>query len=448
MPKKADARYAKDYRPIACCTTLYKIISKVITHRLHQVIGEVINQAQSGFIPGRHIADNIILATELIRGYGRSHISPRCVIKVDIRKAYDSVEWSFLEGMLWELGFPHKCISWIMACVQSASYSLLIDGTPTKPFKAKKGIRQGDPLSPFLFAICMEYLSRCLGRLKLNPDFNFHPKCEKIHLTHLMFADDLLLFARADMSSIVKIMAAFQNLSQASGLAASVDKSCLYVAGVSQIEAVQLADAIQLPVGDLPFKYLGIPLTSRKLSFAQCKRLIEKIIERAQSWMAHLLSYAGRMQLIRAILSSMQNYWAHIFPLSKKVIKAVERICCRFLWTGETNPSHKAPVAWSQFYKPKRAGGWNLIDMKIWNKAAILKLLWALAFKTDKLWVRWVNAYYIKRGNIHSVTITSNTSWLLRKMIDSKDLLMDLGGWDNILQQGKYSIKAVYRMLV
>lgn len=89
-----------------------------------------------------------------------------------------------------------------------------------------------------------------------------------------------------------------------------------------------------------------------------------------------------------------------------------------------------------------------MIDMKIWNKAAILKLLWALAFKTDKLWVRWVNAYYIKRGNIHSVTITSNTSWLLRKMIDSKDLLMDLGGWDNILQQGKYSIKAVYRMLV
>lgn len=92
VPKKADARYAKDCRPIACCSTLYKIISKVIIHRLHKVIGEVINQSQSGFILGRHIADNIILATELIRGYGRAHISPRCVIKVDIRKAYDSVE--------------------------------------------------------------------------------------------------------------------------------------------------------------------------------------------------------------------------------------------------------------------------------------------------------------------------------------------------------------------
>ena len=282
----------------------------------------------------------------------------------------------------------------------------------------------------------------------MNPDFNFHPKCEKLHLTHLMFADDLLLFARATMSFIVKIMRAFQSFSQASGLAVSVEKSSLYMAGVSQAETASLAEAVQLLVGDLPFKYLGIPLTSRKLSFVQCKPLIEKITERAQSWMAHLLSYVGRLQLIRAILSSMQNYWAHIFPLSKKVIKAVERICCRFLWTGEINPSHKAPVAWTQFYKPKKVGGWNLVDMRIWNKAAILKLLWALAFKIDKLWVRWVNAYYIKRRNIQSVIITSSTSWFLRKIIDSREILNDLGGWDNVLNQGKYSIKVVYNMLV
>lgn len=144
VPKNADARYAIDYRPISCCTTLYKIISKVITHRLNKVIGEIVNQAQSRFIPGRHIADNIVLATELMRGYGRAHISPRCVIKVDIRKAYDSLEWSFLETMLMELGFLHKCIRWIMAaCVKSVSYSLLINGIPTKEFKAKKRLETG-----------------------------------------------------------------------------------------------------------------------------------------------------------------------------------------------------------------------------------------------------------------------------------------------------------------
>lgn len=153
VPKKDEARYAKYYRPIACCTILYKIISKIITHRLHKVMGEVVNQSQSGFIPERHIADNINLATELIRGYGRAHISPRCVIKVDIRKAYNSDEWSFLEAMLHEQGFPNQCIRWILACVQSVSYSILINGIPTKAFRAKKELRQGDPLSPFLFTL-------------------------------------------------------------------------------------------------------------------------------------------------------------------------------------------------------------------------------------------------------------------------------------------------------
>ncbi|XP_057251725.1 uncharacterized protein LOC130591813 [Beta vulgaris subsp. vulgaris] len=115
--------------------------------------------------------------------------------------------------------------------------------------------------------------------------------------------------------------------------------------------------------------------------------------------MAQLLSYAGRMQLVKTMLSSMQNYWAHIFPLSKKIIRAIVSVCRRFLWTGKTGESKKAPIAWDMLQKPKTAGGWNIINMEVWNKAAMLKLLWAIAFKTDKLWVKWVHSYYIKRSS-------------------------------------------------
>lgn len=171
------------------------------------------------------------------------------MIKVDIKKAYDYVEWPFLEAMMMELGFPSQWVRWIMACVQSVSYSMQLNGLPFKPFQANKGLRQGDPLSPFLLAISMEYLSRCLDELKEDPDFNFHPKCERIKLTHRMFADDLLLFTRADNSLVTKIMEAFRKFSRASGLEASIEISCIYFAGFKMEEATDIASVVSLPMG-------------------------------------------------------------------------------------------------------------------------------------------------------------------------------------------------------
>ncbi|XP_048501512.1 uncharacterized protein LOC125497854 [Beta vulgaris subsp. vulgaris] len=271
-------------------------------------------------------------------------MSPRCVIKVDIKKAYDSVEWVFLKSMLKELGFPERFTHWIMAYVKSVSYSILLNGIPAKPFDAMNGLR-------------------------------------------------------ADHSSLEKIMEAFHKFSRAYGLEASNEKSCIYFSGIHQDVATQLAEGIHMPIGLLPFKYLGVPLAAKKLSFSQCKPLIDKITSRAQGWMTHLLSYVGRLQLVETILGSMQNYWGQIFPLPKKLIKAVENIYRKFLWIGGLK-AKKAPVAWSFIQQPKTTGGLNIINMVLWNKAALLKQLWALSFKQDKLWVCWVHAYYVKRGAI------------------------------------------------
>lgn len=110
VPKCPNACVVKDFRPIACCTVLYKIISKVLANRMKRVLDTVISEHQSAFVPGRLIFDNIMLSQELIKGYTRKQISPRCMVKVDIQKAYDSVEWVFLQQMLSELGFPHRYI--------------------------------------------------------------------------------------------------------------------------------------------------------------------------------------------------------------------------------------------------------------------------------------------------------------------------------------------------
>lgn len=133
------------------------------------MIREVVNNAQSGFIPGKHISDNILLATKLIKGYSHRYISPRCMIKIDIKKAYESLEQSFLETVMIEMGFPAQFMAWVMGCVTSVSYSILVNGQPTMPFGAKKGLRQGDPMSlsslPWVWSICQGALMSFLKML-------------------------------------------------------------------------------------------------------------------------------------------------------------------------------------------------------------------------------------------------------------------------------------------
>lgn len=147
------------------------------------------------------------------------------------------------------------------------SYSILVNDIPPAPFQAKQGLRQGHPLSVFLFALSIEYLRRYLVELQNDPNYNFHPKCERIHLNYLMFVDGLLIFARNDHSSLGKIMAAFCKFFMASCLEASIEKSGIYIVGVLEEEARNIAAVVYLPMCELPFRYLGVPLSAKKLNY-------------------------------------------------------------------------------------------------------------------------------------------------------------------------------------
>ena len=137
-----------------------------------------------------------------------------------------------------------------------------------------------------------------------------------------------------------------------------------------------------------------MPLTSKKLSIVDCKPLLEKILCRIRCWTTRYLSYAGRLQLVKSVLFGMQTYWTQIFLLPKKILKQAS--CRVFLWTGQANPSKKAPVAWNQVCLPRVSGGWNVISVVDWNKAAVTKNLWALSQKTDSLWSEELSIVYTK----------------------------------------------------
>nr|GEZ58410.1 hypothetical protein [Tanacetum cinerariifolium] len=215
-----------DYHPISCCNVIYKCISKILTNRIIKGIKEVVSDNQSAFVPGRRISDNILITQELMHNYHRQMGPPRCAFKIDIQKAYDTVDWRFLGCVLKLFGFHPLMIIWITACVTSTSFSICVNGDVHVFFKGKCGLRQGDPLSPYLFTLVRVVLMLILQRrVRASHLFRYHKHCEDLDLINICFADDLFIFIWGDVESARVIMESLDEFKSVSGLVPSLSKS-------------------------------------------------------------------------------------------------------------------------------------------------------------------------------------------------------------------------------
>ncbi|XP_075087833.1 uncharacterized protein LOC142169812 [Nicotiana tabacum] len=226
------------------------------------------------------------------------------------------------------------------------------------------------------------------------------------------------------MASVKALYACFQMFSRVSGLEANVEKSSVYFGGVNQQLQLDILDHLGFLKGELPIRYLGVPLSTKRLSLAQCRR-----------------------QLIKSVLFSIQTFWSQIFTLPKKLIQLVESVCKRFLWTGGVDNSKRALNAWDKVCIPKVAGGLNIMDIQAWNKVAIRKLLWNVCTKKDKLWVKWIHYYYGRRTTLW-MSQPKQASWIVQKILKAGKYLEEVGLQEKeFILIRTFSIQRMYRKL-
>lgn len=258
--------------------------------------------------------------------------------------------------------------------------------------------------------------------LDRNPSFHYHAKCKRMKLTHLSFADDLTVFCRADHTSLVILKRKIEEFARTSGLIVNSTKSQIFLSSEAQDLKQFILDQLQYTYTTLPVKYLGMPLISSRLSATDCLPVIDKIRAKLSSWSVKFLSYAGRLQLINSIIFHLQTYWSSMVIIPNSIFKKIEELCRNFLWSGQHDKRAIPLVAWEQICLPRCEGGLGIKQLKLWNKAALAKHLWKICKYKDALWPKWIHLNYIKGGSIWEMEIPQDSSWSLRKILQTREL--------------------------
>ncbi|XP_074283083.1 uncharacterized protein LOC141607633 [Silene latifolia] len=241
-----------------------------------------------------------------------------------------------------------------------------------------------------------------------------------------MFKMDVMkVYDSGDAASTMVLLRSYSSFSVASGLKINAQKSNAYFNGVGSRIKEEILSVSGFMEGQLPFKYLGVPITVGRLKKKDCVVLIDKIVERIRTLGAKKLSYADRLVLVNSVLSTLHTYWAAMFVLPKGVLDRFDSICRTFLWEGSTEYSKAPRVAWAKDCVLKKEGGLGPIHCVNCNAALIGKLVWCIVVKQDKLWVQWVHHVYLKGSPWLSYMPPPNTSWYWRKICKIKDLIQD-----------------------
>ncbi|KAL4351250.1 hypothetical protein GQ457_06G036320 [Hibiscus cannabinus] len=365
IPKTDNLASLEDYRPISLVGSVYKLLAKVLAARLNRVSNDVIGESQFAFCPGKQITDCSLIANEIIDYTKRRGLSG-VVFKVDFRKAYDSVDWAFLIFVMKKMGFGSRWCSWIQDCISSTMISVGNDS---------------------------------------------------VEISHLQFADDLIIFCRDNESQIRNIVRILRGFELVSGLQINLRKSKLLGINVEESLVDSWASIFHCKSEKLPCLYLGLPLGQPKNSKQLWSPIVEKFKSKFAGWKSKLLSFGGRVTLIKSVISNLPMYYMSIFPMPASISKLLSKLIANFLWGSLENRAIHW-VKWEVLCLPKEAGGLELFDFKSKNTALRCKWLWRYGTEPNSLWRKTIAAIYESNQNalLPENFKSSNKSWIWRSI--------------------------------
>ncbi|KAL9666983.1 hypothetical protein QQ045_001327 [Rhodiola kirilowii] len=332
------------------------------------------------------------------------------MLKIDMSKAYDRISWRFIIKMISAWGFSDKWIDLVYRNIANCWYSVPWNASSYGFFKSNRGVRQGDPLSPTLFILAMEFLSRLINTSIQKSEINPY-KVEgcKAHIHHLMYADDLLIFSNGHNKSVEKLMKIINNFCDLSGEKLNPAKCKIFFSKhIGLDRRKQMLMETKFHEGTFPTNYLGAPLFPGRARIDYFKKLEHNIRGRIMGWTKSFLNISGRATLINSILSSLSIYTMSIIPVPITCIKIMERLFANFLWDGKHHW-----VSWDTICLPKQEGGLGLKNMKGVKEAFLAKVAWKF-LSNESLWAKFCRDKYLNKNK--KLAIWSATLPLIKRL--------------------------------
>ncbi|GJS55968.1 RNA-directed DNA polymerase, eukaryota [Tanacetum coccineum] len=425
IPKNHDPKFVNDYRPISLIGSLYKVVTKILATRLSSIISGLISDVQTAFLPNRQILDGPFIINELL-SWCKHKKQQAMVFKVDFAKAYDSIRWDFLEDVLRAFGFGSKWCSWIRGCLHSGMASVLLNGSPTSEFQFHCGLKQGDPLAPYLFILIMESLHLSLSRAIEAGIFKGIKIGSSLNISHLFYADDAVFIGEwsiANLSGITHILHCFSLLS---GLSINLKKSHLLGVGIRSEDVNAAALYFGCSTMKTPFKYLGVMVGGNSSTFQAWDDTIGKLKARLSNWKLKTLSVGGRLTLLKSVLGSTPIYNMSIYKVPKSVLQTMESIRRNFFNGVQCDERKIVWIKWAKVLASKKYGGLGVSSFYALNRALLFKWVWRFISRDNSLWCRLIMSMH--GSSLYKLSPFRYSTWksIIREVHMLKDRGVDL----------------------